>query len=169
MCVRRPLGPLAFRNGDRRTQLYLGECLALSSLKALFIRDPQGLSTLRLEWSAGLDGLEAADSLKIYKNLPRLASSLHTLSLDGDYYQDVKLVLCHEFPHLKRLSLQRFKSDESDYVIAFLARHAQLESLSLLDCPGHWLSCEFDESRFLPNLKHLKVRPPPPAHSCPPH
>ncbi|KAF8188120.1 hypothetical protein BJ912DRAFT_410408 [Pholiota molesta] len=117
-----------------------------------------GLSTLRLEWSAGLDGLEADDSLKIYKNLPRLASSLHTLSLDGDYYQDVKLVLCHELPHLKRLSLQRFKSDDSDYVIAFLARHTQLEGLSLLDCPGHWLSCEFDESRFLPNLKHLKAR-----------
>jgi hypothetical protein len=85
-------------------------------------------------------------------------------------------------PHLKRLSLQRFQSDDADYVIAFLARHAQLESLSLLGCRGRWLSCEFDardrlssvkesvkDPSFLPNLKHLKVRrrPSPRAQPAP--
>ncbi|KAF8166199.1 hypothetical protein BJ912DRAFT_1002906, partial [Pholiota molesta] len=98
-----------------------------------------GLSTLRLEWRADLDGLSAQDGARIYKHLPHLAPSLHTLSLAAEHqddYQDASLVLRHAFPHLKRLSLQRFRSDDADYAIA-----------EAVEDPG-----------FLPNLRHLKAR-----------
>ncbi|KAF8188092.1 hypothetical protein BJ912DRAFT_1042670, partial [Pholiota molesta] len=114
------------------------------------------LSVLRLEWSPS-EGPEDDDALKVLNNLPRLASSLHTLSLTTDF-QPATVLLSLDFPHLKFLRLRDFKSlDDTEKVQSFFERHPQLETLSLESCIHTWFS-ENIEVGFLPNLKHLKAR-----------
>jgi hypothetical protein len=97
------------------------------------------------------------DNIEIFNNLPRLASSLHTLSLESEN-QDANLVLCYDFPNLQWLRLQKFDSkNETSKIMAFFKRHPQLEGLSLVRCVNNWFSDDV-EVGFLPNLKHLKVR-----------
>ncbi|KAF8168706.1 hypothetical protein BJ912DRAFT_199299 [Pholiota molesta] len=114
------------------------------------------LSVLRLEWSPS-EGPEDDDALKVLNNLPRLASSLHTLSLTTDF-QPATVLLSLDFPHLKFLRLRDFKSlDDTEKVQGFFERHPQLENLSLESCIHTWFSKNI-EVGFLPNLKHLKAR-----------
>ncbi|KAF8187520.1 hypothetical protein BJ912DRAFT_926759 [Pholiota molesta] len=114
-----------------------------------------GLSTLRLEWKG--EALEEEDDLKILNNLPRLASSLHTLSLRSGL-QEATVLLSLDFPHLKWLRLDSFVSlHDTEKVQGFFKRHPQLESLSLEGCTHTWFSHDI-EVGFLPNLRHLKAR-----------
>ncbi|KAF8188100.1 hypothetical protein BJ912DRAFT_904177 [Pholiota molesta] len=115
----------------------------------------QNLVALRLEWNR--EGPEGEDSLKILNNLPRLGSSLHTLSLKSDL-QEATILLSLDFPHLKLLRLADFVSlNDTAKVQWFFERHPQLESLSLEQCSQTWFSDNI-EVGFLPNLKHLKAR-----------
>jgi hypothetical protein len=99
----------------------------------------QDLSVLCLEWSPS-EGPEDDDALKILNNLPRLASSLHTLSLTTDF-QPATVLLSLDFPHLKFLRLHDFKSlDDTEKVQGFFQRHPQLENLSLESCIHTWFS-----------------------------
>ncbi|KAF8188107.1 hypothetical protein BJ912DRAFT_969213 [Pholiota molesta] len=113
-----------------------------------------GLSTLRLEWKG--DPLEVKDNLKILNNLPRLASSLHTLSLNGKLHE-ATLLFSLDFPHLRWLRLHPSNSfQDTEMVEGFFRRHPHLESLSLEGFGHPWFS-ENIEVGFLPNLKHLKA------------
>jgi hypothetical protein len=115
----------------------------------------QRLSVLRLEWSS--EGPEREESLKILNNLPNLASSLHSLSLRSQL-QEATILLSLDFPHLKLLRLQKFKSPlDTELVHGFFKQHPQLEDLSLKKCTLTWFADNV-EVGFLPNLKHLKVR-----------
>jgi hypothetical protein len=117
-------------------------------------RAVQGLSTLRLEWKG--DPLEVKDNLKILNNLPRLASSLHTLSLNGKLHE-ATLLLSLDFPHLRWLRLHPSNSfQDTEMAEGFFRRHPHLESLSLEGFGHPWFSDNI-EVGFLPNLKHLKV------------
>jgi hypothetical protein len=111
-----------------------------------------------LEWRG--DVLEEEDDLnwKILNNLPRLASSLHTLSLKSGY-QDAAVLLSLDFPNLQWLWLHEFQSlHDTEQAHGFFKRHPQLESLSLEDCFDPWFSDDIEvQVGFLPNLKHLKV------------
>jgi hypothetical protein len=110
-----------------------------------------------MEWTGDSEGLSADDYLKVLDKLPRLASTLHTLSLQCRL-QDATLILSFDFPSLKWLRLQRFGSkDKTETIMGFFRRHPQLHSLSLVGCTGTWFSNDI-EAGFLPNLKHLKVR-----------
>jgi hypothetical protein len=114
----------------------------------------QSLSVLRLEWN--MEGPEGEDSLKILNNVPRLASSLHTLSLKSDL-QEATVLFSLDFPHLRLLRLADFVSlHDTANIQGFFERHPQLESLSLEGCMHTWFSDNI-EIGFLPNLKHLKV------------
>jgi hypothetical protein len=116
----------------------------------------QNLSVLRLEWNTRGPGGE--DALKILKNLPRLASSLNTLSLRGPpQFLEATIILSLDFPHLKSLRLFAFRSlSDTEMVQGFLKRHPHLESLSLEKCWDIWFSDNV-EVGCLPSLKHLKV------------
>ncbi|KAF8177703.1 hypothetical protein BJ912DRAFT_985481 [Pholiota molesta] len=115
-----------------------------------------GLSTLRMEWTGDSQGLSPEDYLKVLNKLPRLASSLHTLSLECGL-QDATLILSFDFPSLKWLRLECFGSkNKTETIMGFFRRHPQLHSLSLVCCTGTWFSNDI-EAGFLPNLKHLKL------------
>ncbi|KAF9477157.1 hypothetical protein BDN70DRAFT_922796 [Pholiota conissans] len=119
------------------------------------IFDIPRLSVLRIEWVS--DTPEESESLRALKQLPRLASSLHTLSLKS-HLQDVDHIIHIDFPHLKWLRLDWFGTgNDVSSITDFFRRHPQLESLSLLDCQGEWFSNDIGEG-FLPNLKHLQAR-----------
>jgi hypothetical protein len=107
-----------------------------------------------LEWIQS-GGPEEEDSLKILNNLPRLALSLHTLSLRGDLDEATVLFSLH-IPHLEFLRLHNFDCHDTALVHGFLKRHPQLESLSLEKCMHTWFSDNI-EVGVLPKLQHLKV------------
>ncbi|KAF8188098.1 hypothetical protein BJ912DRAFT_409941 [Pholiota molesta] len=117
------------------------------------INNLSNLSVLRLEWTGGPKG---EDALKILNSLPRLASSLHTLSLRGDF-QAATVLFSLDFPLLKLLRLHDFHNHDTEMVQGFLKRHPQLESLSFEGCLHTWFS-DTIEVGMLPNLKHLKAR-----------
>jgi hypothetical protein len=140
-----------------------------ASLPGRALSDPglQGLSTLRMEWTGDSQGLSAEDYLKVLNKLPRLASSLHTLSLECGL-QDATLILSFDFPSLKWLRLECFGSkNKTETIMGFFRRHPQLHSLSLVGCTGTWFSNDI-EAGFLPNLKHLRVRHFDSWKFCPP-
>ncbi|KAF8188118.1 hypothetical protein BJ912DRAFT_969248 [Pholiota molesta] len=115
------------------------------------------LVSLRVEMTGDEEYLADDDNIEIFNNLPRLASSLHTLSLESEH-QDANLVLCYDFPNLQWLRLQEFDSkNETSKIMAFFKRHPQLAGLSLVNCVNNWFSDDVKEG-FLPNLKHLKAR-----------
>ncbi|KAF9471095.1 hypothetical protein BDN70DRAFT_888466 [Pholiota conissans] len=116
----------------------------------------QGLSTLRLEWIDQM-GLSDTDSLRVINSLPKLASSLHSLSLQAGDLQNLDEFFLVDFPNLKWLRLQDFDagSDPSS-LMTFLRRHTQLESFTFMH-PGAESFGDDVEGDFLPNLKHLKA------------
>jgi hypothetical protein len=139
---------------DEINNLSVSNYIAHKRERLIIIYPPfQGLSVLRLEWSEGAEG---EDALKILNNLPRLASSLHTLSLRSDLHE-ATVLFSLDFPHLKLLRLHYFTSPaDTEVVQGFFKRHPQLESLSLERCNYTWFSDDI-EVGFLPNLRHLKV------------
>ncbi|KAF8168712.1 hypothetical protein BJ912DRAFT_862685, partial [Pholiota molesta] len=96
------------------------------------------------------------DSLKILNNLPRLALSLHTLSLRGDL-DEATVLFSLDIPHLEFLRLHNFDCHDTALVHGFLKRHPQLESLSFEKCMHTWFSDNI-EVGVLPKLQHLKAR-----------
>ncbi|KAF9484204.1 hypothetical protein BDN70DRAFT_872905 [Pholiota conissans] len=114
------------------------------------------LSSLRLEFPGSMTGPPAEEVLRIINNLPRLASTLHTLSIGGELTNGISFFLL-DFPNLKWLRLHHFTSGhEAHNSMQFFERHPQLESLTLSDCHNAWFVTDFKGS-FLPKLKHLKV------------
>ncbi|KAF8168689.1 hypothetical protein BJ912DRAFT_199020 [Pholiota molesta] len=119
------------------------------------INNLSNLSVLRLEWIQS-GGPEGEDDLKISNNLPRLASSLHTLSLRGDL-KEATVLFSLDIPHLKFLRLHDFDCHDTALVHGFLKRHPELESLSFERCMHTWFSDNI-EAGVLPKLQHLKAK-----------